>query len=61
MAGHEGIEGNELTDSEAKEVAKGCTTDTKLLPHYLRKPLVINSSAAKKAHNESLTTEWRET
>jgi ribonuclease HI len=34
-AGHEGIEGNELADKEAKEAAKGCTTDTKQLPKYL--------------------------
>ena len=38
MAGHEGIKGNELADEEAKEAAKGCTSDTKLLPRYLRNP-----------------------
>jgi ribonuclease HI len=58
MAGHEGIEGNELADREAKEVAKGHTSDMKLLPCYLRKPVLTNSSTVKKAHNESLAKEW---
>ena len=57
-AGHEGIEGNELADREAKEAAKGHTSDTKQLPCYLRKPILINLSAVKKAHNESLVKEW---
>jgi ribonuclease HI len=57
-AGHERIEGNELADREAKEVAKGHTSDTKLLPRYLRKPILTNSFAVKKAHNESLAKEW---
>ena len=60
MAGHKGIEGNELADREAKEVAKGRTSDMKLLPCYLRKPILTNSSTVKKAHNESLAKEWRE-
>ncbi len=59
-AGHEGIEGNELADIEAKEATKGCTLDTKQLPHYLRKPLPTNPSAVKKAHNNKLKREWQE-
>jgi hypothetical protein len=31
--------------------AKGCTTDTKQLPKYLQKPILINPSAVKKAYN----------
>ncbi len=58
-AGHEGLEGNELADREAKEAAKGCTLDTKLLPPYLRKPLLTNLTAVKATHNESLKSEWR--
>jgi ribonuclease HI len=58
-AGHEGIEGNELADIEAKEAAKGCTSDTKHLPPYLRKPLLINPTAAKAAHNAALKSEWQ--
>jgi ribonuclease HI len=58
-AGHEGIEGNELADIEAKEVAKGRSLDTKHLPHYLRKPILINPTAAKAAHNAALKNEWQ--
>jgi hypothetical protein len=57
--GHEGIEGNELVDIEAKEAAKGRTLDTKHLPPYLRKPLLINPTAAKAAHNAALKSEWQ--
>jgi len=57
MAGYKGIEGNKLVDREAKEAAKGCTSDMKLLPHYLRKPILINSSAGMKVLNKSLTKE----
>ena len=57
-AGHEGIEGNKLVDREAKEAAKGCISDIKLLPCYLRKPVLTNSSIVKKVHNESLAKEW---
>jgi hypothetical protein len=41
-------------------VAKGCTSDTELLPRYLRKPLLTNPSAVKKAHNEVLKNKWHE-
>ena len=36
------MEGNELVDREAKEAAKGHALDTKQLPPYLGKPLLIN-------------------
>jgi len=59
-AGHEGLEGNELADREAKEAVKETTSDTKQLPPYLRKPLLINPAALKVAHNTKLKTEWKE-
>ncbi len=59
-AGHEGIEGNKMADREAKEAAKGHTSDTKHLPCYLRKPLLINPSALKKAHSKRLKKEWHD-
>jgi ribonuclease HI len=56
-AGHEGLEGNKLADREAKEAAKGSTSDTKQLPSYLRRPLLINPAALKMAHNAKLKKE----
>ena len=51
-AGHEGIEGNETVDREAKIAAEGLMSDPTHLPKYLRKPLLTNPSAVKKAHND---------
>jgi len=48
-----------LADREAKEAAKGHTSDTKLLPLYLRKPLLTNLIAVKAMYNESLKSKWR--
>jgi hypothetical protein len=58
--GHEGLEGNELANKEAKEAAKGNASETKLLPSYLRKPLLINMSAIKAAHITKLKKEWQD-
>ncbi len=60
-AGHKGLEGNKLVDREAKEAALGHTLDTKQIPCYLRKPIPINPSAVKKAHNEEVKNEWKDT
>ena len=57
-AGHEGIEGNEIVDREAKKAADGLTSDKSLLPPYLKKPLLINPSAIKRAYNDILKSEW---
>ena len=58
-AGHCGIDGNEKADREAKKAVSGNTSTAKLLPPLLRKPLLINPAAAKRAYNESLTTKWK--
>jgi hypothetical protein len=60
-AGHVGIEGNKDADEKAKEAAKGCSLDTKLLPPYLRKALLINPAAVKMAHYAKLKEEWKDT
>ena len=57
-AGHEGIEGNEIADREAKKAAEGHTSDTKLLPPYLRETLLTNPSAVKRAYNDHLKNSW---
>ena len=58
MAGHKGIEGNELVDGEAKEAAKGRISDTEHPPRHLRKPLLTNPLAVKKVHNKGHKKEW---
>jgi hypothetical protein len=58
-AGHCGIEGNEKVDSEAKKAASGTTSSAKLLPPYLRKPLLINPAAAKRAYSDNLNSTWK--
>jgi hypothetical protein len=60
-AGHEGIEGNEFADREAKKVSKECSSDKEHLPPYLRKPLLTNPSAVKRAHNDALKKVWTTT
>jgi ribonuclease HI len=57
-AGHEGIEGNEEVDGEAKKAAEGRKSDNSSLPPYLRRPLMINPSALKQHHTANLKKEW---
>jgi len=58
MARHEGIEGNKTVDHKAKIAAEGFTSDPTLLLQYLRKPLLMNPSAVKRAHNDRLKVKW---
>jgi len=57
-AGHKGIEGNKTADRKVKIAAEGFTSDPTLLPQYLRKPLLTNPSAVKRAHNDRLKVKW---
>lgn len=59
-AGHEGIEGNEDVDREAKRAARGKSSDKKTLPFYLRKCLLINPAAVKQAHHKDQMKTWKE-
>ena len=58
-AGHVNIEGNEMTDKEAKLAAEGTTSETATLPKSLRKPLKHNKSAAKQHFKSGLNSIWR--
>jgi len=58
-AGHKGITGNEEVNYEAKKAAEGKTSDKKLLPSYLRKLLLINPTARKRAHHKGLMKIWK--
>ena len=58
-AGHCGINGNKNVDREAKKAISGTTSTTKLLPPYLRKLLLINPAAVKRAYNDNLNNIWK--
>jgi hypothetical protein len=59
MAGHVGIDGNELVDSEAKHAAKGQSSDPNLLPRILRRKLKISTSALKQNRSMKSISNWK--
>ncbi|KAI0286514.1 hypothetical protein BC826DRAFT_900606, partial [Russula brevipes] len=61
VAGHEGLEGNELADQEAKAAARGMQSVKKLLPPYLRRKLKINPNAAKQSVATKLNAKHKAT
>jgi len=61
MAGHTGIDRNELIDKEAKSTAKGKSTDPKLLPRILRQKLKVSALALKQGQYKHTVEKWRKT
>ena len=61
MAGHIGIDGNELIDIEAKVAAKGKSSTPKLLPHIFRQKLKVSATALKQGHNKHTVKKWKKT
>ncbi|KAI0277657.1 hypothetical protein BC826DRAFT_898201, partial [Russula brevipes] len=60
VAGHEGVEGNEVADAEAKAAARGAHSDKRLLPPYLRRALLINPNAVKQSFTVKLNAKRKE-
>ncbi|KAF9232844.1 hypothetical protein BU15DRAFT_8960, partial [Melanogaster broomeanus] len=61
ISGHDGVEGNELADEEAKKAAKDPrqTSRTPRLPTYLqRKPLPLSIAATKQAQQDITKKRW---
>jgi ribonuclease HI len=60
-SGHDGIEGNEKADEEAKKAAEGDTSPEEDLPKFLtKKPLPASISALRQRYNEKLIMRWKE-
>jgi hypothetical protein len=49
-----------MAEREAKRAAEGTSSERKLLPTYLRKPLPTNPAAVKRAHHDTLKRRWAE-
>ena len=58
VAGHEGMLGNKIADTEAKKAANGRTLEKPSLPAYLRKVLPLNPATLRQHHNAKLITDW---
>jgi hypothetical protein len=59
MAGHIGIDGNELVDGEAKKAARGQSSNPKSLPCILRRKPKTNTAALKQHHRKQSTACWK--
>ena len=60
VRGHSGVEGNERVDREAKEAAKGRSSQKRNLPKFLTKaPLPKSISAQRQEFNAGLIRRWK--
>ena len=60
VKGHSGVEGNEKVDLEAKEAARGRSSQARSLPIYLTKEDLPRSVAAQKqVYDATLLDRWR--
>ena len=58
ISSHSEVRGNEAADRLAKEAAKGQASRQADLPHLLRSPLLISSSALKQEYNAKINRMW---
>jgi ribonuclease HI len=56
---HSDFEPNERADEEAKLASQGKSSDAKLLPKILRKPLPVSMSAARQSSDKLLLKRWK--
>lgn len=59
VPGHLGVDGNVMTDDEAKEVAHGHSSAAHLLPPSLRTTLSLSAAKARQGHLTTLQTRAR--
>jgi hypothetical protein len=59
VPGHSGNERNERADEEAKKAAQGLSSEAKLLPLFLRKPLPVSISALRQNYMSSILKTWK--
>lgn len=59
VPGHCDNERNEKADEETKKAARGLSSDTKLLPSFLRKRLPASISALRQNHKQALQRTWK--
>ncbi|QRV80136.1 Reverse transcriptase from transposon X-element protein [Ceratobasidium sp. AG-Ba] len=60
IPGHEGVEGNERADEEARMAGQGGRSASEALPGHLRERVPTNPTAAKQIFRETLLQRWKQ-